>query len=260
MDIDFERGWSNAWYSIIDTLPKILVFIAILIIGWFIAKLLAKLTDTVLERVGFDKAVERGGVKKALQNSKYDASDIVAKIIFYALILITLTTAFSVFGPNPISDLLRAIIAWLPQLAIAIVIIVVASAIATAVRDLISGSLSGLSYGRLLGNLAWVFILGLGIIAALNQVGIATTVTTPVLVAVLATIAGILIVGVGGGLIRPMQSRWDTWLTRAEEETKNIAEQVNRSNAGSELTRPITTTVPDSSITTPPVVDPPTTH
>ena len=46
-------------------------------------------------------------------------------------------------------------------------------------------------------------------IAALNQVGIATTVTQPVLIAVLATVAGILIVGVGGGLVRPMQQRWD---------------------------------------------------
>ena len=54
-------------------------------------------------------------------------------------------------------------------------------------RELIVGTLGGLSYGKLLANLASVFILGLGVIAALNQVGIATTVTTPVLIAVLAT-------------------------------------------------------------------------
>ena len=63
--------------------------------------------------------------------------------------------------------------------------------------------MSGLSYGRMLANLASVFILGLGIIAALNQVGIALTVTLPVLVAILGTIGGILVVGVGGGLIKP---------------------------------------------------------
>jgi len=71
---------------------------------------------------------------------------------------------------------------------------------------------------------AAVFILGLGIIAALNQVGIATTVTTPVLIAVLATIAGILVVGVGGGLIKPMQTRWESYLTSAEEEAPKIRE------------------------------------
>lgn len=241
MDIDFAGGWSSAWYAIADTLPRILVFIAILIVGWIVAKVLAKIVDTVLERVGFDRAVERGGVKRALRSSKYDASDIVAKIVFYAVVLITLTTAFSVFGPNPISELLQGIIAWLPQLLIAIVIIVVASAIATAVRDLIGSSLSGLSYGRWLATLAWVFILGLGVIAALNQVGIATTVTTPVLIAVLATIAGVIIVGVGGGLIQPMRARWDTMLTRAEDETRSFTDEVPSGNGCAPPVRHLTT-------------------
>ena len=64
-----------------------------------------------------------------------------------------------------------------------------------------------------------------GIIAALNQVGIALTVTLPVLIAVLGTIAGILVVGVGGGLIKPMQNRWEDYLTRAEREGRNLREQ-----------------------------------
>ncbi|MEO7421085.1 MAG: hypothetical protein ABIU87_01665 [Ornithinibacter sp.] len=121
----------------------------------------------------------------------------------YAVMLFVLQLAFGVFGPNPISELLTAIIAFLPALIVAIIITVIASAVAAAVKTLIEGSLGGLSYGKTLANIAAVFILGLGIIAALNPVGIATTVTTPVLVAVLATIGGILVVGVGGGLVRP---------------------------------------------------------
>ncbi len=58
----------------------------------------------------------------------------------------------------------------------------------------------------------------------------ATTVTMPVLIAVLATVAGILIVGVGGGLIKPMQARWDGWLASAEQETGRIKEQVQSSS------------------------------
>jgi hypothetical protein len=76
-----------------------------------------------------------------------------------------------------------------------------------------------------------VSILGLGVIAALNQVGIATTVTTPILIAVLATIAGILIVGVGGGLVRPMQARWEAWLERAAAESSRVAERAKAYSA-----------------------------
>ena len=63
--------------------------------------------------------------------------------------------------------------------------------------------------------------VALGVIAALNQVGIGTTVTLPVLIAVLATISGIMIVGVGGGLIGPMRNRWEGWLSNFEAETRN---------------------------------------
>ncbi|WP_246632593.1 mechanosensitive ion channel family protein [Pseudonocardia nigra] len=205
--------------SVVATfVPKLLLFLVILLIGWLIAKALRKVTNAVLERVGFDRAVERGGIGQALARSKYDASDLIAMLVYYAVLLLTLQLAFGAFGDNPISALLAGIVAFLPKLAVAIVIVVVASAIASAVKDLISGALGGLSYGRMVATVASVFIIGLGVIAALSQIGVAIAVTLPVLVTVLATIGGILVVGVGGGLIRPMQQRWERWLSRAEEE------------------------------------------
>ena len=220
-----ENALENALTNVVAFVPKLVLFLVILIIGVIVAKVLAKAVNAVLERVGFDRAIERGGVARALEKSKYDASDILAKIVYYAVLLFTLQLAFSAFGPNPISALLTAIIAFLPKVFIAIVIVVVASAIAAGAKTLIEGTLGGLSYGRVLANIAAVFILGLGIIAALNQMGIATTVTMPVLIAVLATIAGILVVGVGGGLVRPMQSRWETYLTKAEAEAPRIRQE-----------------------------------
>lgn len=61
-------------------------------------------------------------------------------------------------------------------------------------------------------------------IAALNQVGIGLSVTLPVLIAVLATVGGILVVGVGGGLIGPMRQRWEGWLGQLEEDTRRVRE------------------------------------
>lgn len=222
MTDELRDAGGDALRTIAVFLPKLVAFLLILIIGIFVAKAIGKAIDKILERVGFDRAVERGGIKKALAQSKYDASDIVGKLVYYTLLLFVLQMAFGVFGPNPISDLLSSVIAFLPRAIVAIVIIVVAAAIATAVRELLSNTLGGLSYGRTLANIAAFFIIGLGVIAALNQVGIATTVTLPVLVAVLATISGILIVGVGGGLIKPMQARWESYLVKAEEELPRV--------------------------------------
>ena len=221
-----KNALNSALTNIATFVPKLVLFLVILIIGIIVAKALSKVVNKILERVGFDRAIERGGIGKAMQKSQYDPSDILAKLVYYAVLLFTLQLAFSAFGPNPISTLLASIIAFLPQVFVAIIIIVVAAAIAAAVKALIQGSLGGLSYGKTLATIAAVFILGLGVIAALNQVGIATTVTTPVLISVLATIAGILVVGVGGGLIKPMQARWEGYLSTAEAEAPKIKEQV----------------------------------
>lgn len=229
---DFGDAAGDALRSVLLFLPKAVAFVAILVVGWLIAKAVLKIVDKVLERVGFDRAVERGGIRRALARSRYDASDIVAKLAYYGVLLVTLQLAFGIWGPNPISDLIAGVIAWLPRAFVAIVIVVVAAAIANAVKDIISGALGGLSYGRILATVASVFILGLGVIAALNQIGVATAVTTPVLVAVLATLGGILVVGVGGGLVRPMQSRWESWLTRAEQESQLIATHARAYQAG----------------------------
>jgi hypothetical protein len=214
----------DALRSVALFVPKFLAFLVIVIIGWLVARLLRVVVGKALTRVGFDRVVERGGVKAALSRSRYDATDIMARLVYYAVLLFTLQLAFGVWGPNPVSDLIKGIVAWLPKAFVAIVIVVVAAAIASAVRDVVANVLSALSYGRILANVASWFIIGIGVIAALNQIGVATTVTTPILIAVLATIAGILIVGVGGGLVRPMQQRWDDWLDRARAESGAIAE------------------------------------
>ncbi|PKH41772.1 Conserved TM helix [Nocardioides alpinus] len=222
MEDTLRDGVRDGVGLISEFLPKLLLFLLILVVGLLIAKGISKALNAVLERAGFDRAVERGGVKKAMANSKMDASDVVAKLIYYTLMLFVLQLAFGVFGPNAISDLIERVITFIPSLIVAIIIIVVASAIAAAVKGLIENTLGGLSYGRTIANAASIFILFLGIVAALNQVGVATTVTTPVLVAILATVAGVIIVGVGGGLIRPMQQRWEGYLTKAEEEAPRI--------------------------------------
>ncbi len=58
--VDFRSGLQDAWHNVANIVPKLLAFFLILLLGWFIAKALSKLTNSLLERVGFDGWVERG--------------------------------------------------------------------------------------------------------------------------------------------------------------------------------------------------------
>ena len=231
--VDISQSFQNLLDTVIHAIPKILVFLLILVIGWFIARILARVADIILRRVHFDRFVERGVVGQALTRSRADATTLIAKIVYYAILLITLQMAFGVFGPNPISSMLNGIVAWLPRAIVAIIIIVIASAIAKVVKDLIIGAIGGLSYGKLLANIASIVIVTLGAIAALNQVGIAAGVTQPVLFTVLLTAGAVVAIGVGGGLVRPMQERWERMLSAAERETSTqvAAYQAGRTDA-----------------------------
>jgi len=62
--VEWSQGIEDAWSDIASFIPKFVGFLIILIIGYFVAKLIAKAVGAILERVGFDKAVERGGIKK----------------------------------------------------------------------------------------------------------------------------------------------------------------------------------------------------
>ncbi len=223
-----HRMVRDALGDVVRFVPSLLLFLVILLAGWGLAVLLRAGVRKLLATVGFDRLAERGGVGRALARTNFDAGDLIAKLVYYAVLLFTLQIAFGVWGPNPVSELIDTVVSWLPRAAVAVIIVVVAAALAGGLRDLVTEALGGLPYGRLLANLGYWFILGLGVIAALNQIGIATTVTTPVLIAVLATVAGILVVGVGGGLVRPMQQRWETWLTRVEQEAPAVSERVRQ--------------------------------
>lgn len=228
---------------VVSFVPKLLLAIVILVVGLIVARVISRALSKLLTRVGFDRLVERGGVRKALERSKLDPSDIIARIVYYALVLFVLQFAFGVFGPNPVSTLLGTIIGYLPQVIVAIIIVIITTAIAAAAKALIQGVLGGLSYGKLLANLASIGIVFLGVIAAVNQLGIAVTVTTPVLIAVLATIGGVIVVGAGGGLIKPMQGRWEQYLSRLESEGPRAKAAADSAPSTGEQARHIADTI-----------------
>lgn len=243
MGEQLTNGLGQAWTLVATFVPKLVGFLVILLIGWLIAKAISKGLELVLSKAGFGRLVAKTGLTGMLGQAKVDASGIVVKLVYYFILLIALQLAFGVFGAsNPVSQLLNDIIAFLPRIVVALVLVVVAAAIAKVVRDMVTSALAGRSAGRLLGTVAYWLIMAFGIIAALGQVNIATVVTLPVLITALATIGGVIVVGCGGGLVKPMQERWHGWLANLENEiaAEKPAEPRHVAN-GHDSTTPVAT-------------------
>lgn len=238
MGEQLKDGLGQAWSLVATFVPKLIGFLIILLIGWLIAKAVAKALTMVLGKLGFGTLIEKTGLKGMLRQSNVDAVDIIGKLVYYFILLIALQLAFGVFGPsNPVSQLLNQVIAFLPRIVVGIVLLIVAAAIAKVVRDMVNSAMGTRPAGRLIGTIAYWLIMALGIIAALNQVNIATTVTTPVLITVLATIGGVIVVGFGGGLIRPAQQRWEGWLNNLQGQLGKDGEKPAVGSAGRSATQ-----------------------
>jgi hypothetical protein len=220
--IDFEQGFQDAWTRIATFIPKLLGFLVILLIGYVVAKLLSRLVEQLLERVGFDRWVERGSLKSALERSRLDASDILGVVTFWSVFLIALQLAFGVFGPNPVSDLLHGLIVYLPNVFVAVVILVIAAALAKVVTDLLSAMLGGATGGAWIARAAGFAVLLVGIFAALDQLKIAPAIVNGLYYAILAIIVGSAIVAVGGGGIQTMRGYWERTSQSLESKTREI--------------------------------------
>jgi hypothetical protein len=226
-DIDIESGLQSAWQHVATIVPKLLGFFLILLIGWFIAKALSKLTNSLLERVGFDDWVERGSLKHAFARNNTDASDLVAVLVFWTVFLITLQLAFGIWGPNPISDLLHGLIAYIPRIVVAVIILVIAAAVARVLTDVLRPMLGAVEGGDWIARAAGIAVLVIGVFAALDELQIAPAIVVGLFYALLAVIVGSLIVAFGGGGIPVAREYLQRWRVEGEAKAAEIRSNVN---------------------------------
>jgi hypothetical protein len=219
---NLRTGLGSAWTSVANFIPNLLLFLVILVVGYFVARVVARVLDRVLHRLGFDRLVERGGIKRVMERTKWTPSDVVGAIIFWTIFLFVLDLAFSVFGPNPVSTIILGVIGYLPNLFAAILIVIVAAAVAAGTKQILQATLGGFGYGRTVANVASAAIWVIGVFAALNQLGIAPAIVNGLFYSMLVIVVGSAVISIGVGGIAPMRGVLERALGRVQAEAPNI--------------------------------------
>lgn len=199
--IEFGEGISNAFSSIATIVPKIIVAIIILIVGRIIAGIISKLIQTVLSKINFDSWIDKSGLGAPIERAGFaDSGALVAKIIYWLIMLIAIQWAVGIFGDTPIQDVLDSIIAFIPKVIIALAIIIITGIIANFVRDTLSNMLANEGYGRFVAMAAFAAIWFIGVSAALDTLNFATDILDTIVTTVFASLGLILVIkfGIGG--------------------------------------------------------------
>lgn len=193
-------SWSELFYASIhnigikamQTLPKAIGAILILLIGWLFSKLVSKGITRLLNLLKFNQLSEKINVQQYLEKANVDRtpSDLVGKFFYWILLLLVLVTTADSLGWDALSQEISNLIGLLPNLLFAAIFFIVGVYIATFVRDFIKGASSslGISAGRILGTLVFYLLLIIVTLTALEQAGLDTSIITSNLLLILGSI------------------------------------------------------------------------
>ncbi len=216
----------NALNLLLTFIPKLIGFLVILIVGLIVASIVSKLLTVLLRKIGFDRMANRIGLTRMEQNMgvHLDAAGILGKVVYWFILLIFLVSAVNALGLTTVSTILTQIIAYIPNVFVAILVLFLGAIAGTFVADIIRGALSSArsnNAGVFAGIARWA-IIGFAALIALEQLHIAPPLIETLFAAVVgaAAIAFGLAFGLGG------QDAARRWLARGEESLTTAASQV----------------------------------
>ncbi len=180
--------------------PHLLGAIAVLIIGWFVAKAVSGLVWRALHRAGLDRTIHAGQGGRYVQKVTSSPSRLVGTVTFWAVILATISLATSVLGVDALKEFVAAVFAYLPNVLAAFLIFLVAGAIATAIATLAARTMGDTSLGKIVATVGPILVLTIATFMILDQLKIAETIVTITYAALLGAVAlgSALAFGLGG--------------------------------------------------------------
>ena len=170
----------SIWLGIANFIPTFLAAIVIAAVGWIIGAIFFKLVsnlvklakiDVALKAAGFDKLVEKAGMK-------LDSGYFLGKLVEWFFIIVFLVAALDVLGLKQVTTFLSdVVLGYLPQVIVAVLIVLVAAIVAEAMQKIVVGAAkaTNIKSANFAGNVTkwaiWVF----AILAAIMQLGIAVS-------------------------------------------------------------------------------------
>jgi hypothetical protein len=221
-----------------EAIPRILGFLLILIVGWLISSLLAGAVAALLRTVKFNEMAQRAGLTGFVQKMglRTDASGLMANIAKWFVRLIVLVVAFDALGLPAVSEVLQQFLLWIPNLVVALVILVVAGLAGNALANLVRGATATANLGNpetfatITKVAVWIF----AIVVAANQVGVASELVNTLFMGFVGALALALGLAFGLGGRDTAGRMVDGWYRRGQQaapQMREAAEQLGQQSA-----------------------------
>lgn len=189
-----SQSFYNLFYGLIAFLPHLLVAIIIFIIGWLVGAALGRVVAQVVDAIRVDQALRAAGVDRVVERAgfKMNAGAFLGMLVKWFFIVVFLVAALDVLGLTEVTIFLRTVVlGYLPQVIIAVLILLVAAVVSDAAQRIVTGSAQAarLRAANFLGSVTrwaiWIF----AILAALDHLQVATDFIQPLFTGIVVALA-----------------------------------------------------------------------
>jgi hypothetical protein len=201
----FTNSLQGIWYGVASFVPTLVIAIVIFAIGWVLAALVEKIVESIFRSLKVDSALKTAGVDEVMKRTGHPLNSgvFVGSLVKWFIIVVFLMASFDVLNLPEVNRFLRdVVLTYLPQLIVAVLILMVSVVIGEAMQKIVAASARAahVKSAHLLGVLTrwaiWIF----AILTALFQLGIAPGLIQTIVMGIIAgaALAFGLAFGLGG--------------------------------------------------------------
>ena len=198
----FTRSLQGVWYGVASFVPELIIALIIFAIGWILAALVEKLVEHIFKALKVDAALKSAGMEDVVKRAGYNMNSglFVGVLCKWFVIVVFLMASFDVLGLSQVNVFLRSVVAYLPNVIVAALVLIISAVVAQAMQKVVVASAKAGHFhvaelaGRATKWSIWVF----AILTALYTLGVAPGIIQTVLTAVFA--GGALAFGIAFGL------------------------------------------------------------
>jgi hypothetical protein len=172
------QSFERLWDGVINFIPELVVALVIFILGWIIGALLGRAVDQIIKSLKLDSALRSAGLESVLNRGGFglNSGRFIGELVKWFIIVVFLVASLDVLGLTQVNVFLnQVVLLYLPQVIVAVLILLVSVVIADAMQNIVMASAKAahIRSASFLGTVAkwaiWVFAA----LIALSQLGVA---------------------------------------------------------------------------------------
>lgn len=183
----------NLWVQVLSWLPSLVGAVVVFVVGLIVAAGLGSLVEKVVGALKVDTLLRRMGVEEYTKSARMELNSghFLGQLVYWFMVLAFLLAASDILGFYALSSFLRDVLLYIPNLVIAVLIMVAALVVSNLVKKLVRASVMGakLHAAKFLSSAAWWAVMVFGMLAALVQLGIAVSIINTLITGLIAMLA-----------------------------------------------------------------------